>query len=179
AVALAAVETFFAADTRPLEPDLVRQAFAAVTSPGRLERVRVEPTIILDTAHNPHGMRATVAALTEDFAFGTLVGAVSVFHDKDARGILAALEPVLAAVVVTRNSSPRAMPAAQLGAVAAEVFGDDRVRVVVELPDAIDTAVALLETLAAARAHPERAGLGVLVTGSVVTVADARRLFVR
>ena len=67
ACALAAVEAFAGvADENiygpaGLDADLVREAFAKVTSPGRLEVIRRSPTIIIDAAHNPAGMAATVA----------------------------------------------------------------------------------------------------------------------
>jgi dihydrofolate synthase/folylpolyglutamate synthase len=176
AVALAAVEAFLGAGaaTRQLDPELVREGFASATSPGRLERVRTAPTILLDAAHNPHGMTATVAALHEEFAFSRLIAVLGVLADKDVSGILDLLEPVVDAVVCTRSSSPRAMPPDRLGELAAEVFGDQRVTVVPNLPDAIEVAVALAESDVDALA-----GVGVLITGSVVTVADARRLLVR
>jgi dihydrofolate synthase/folylpolyglutamate synthase len=172
AVALAAVEAFLG-DAVAVE--LVRDGFAEVTSPGRLERIRSSPTILLDAAHNPAGMVATATALTEEFDFRRLVAVVGVLADKDATGFLHVLEQVVDAVVVTRNSSPRAMPAARLGALAVEVFGEDRVLVRAELPDAIDAAV----TLAESDTDAQLVGAGVLITGSVVTVADARRLLRR
>ncbi|HEX5741874.1 MAG TPA: folylpolyglutamate synthase/dihydrofolate synthase family protein [Pilimelia sp.] len=176
AVALAAVEAFLGAGAgRQLDADVVREGFAAATSPGRLERVRSAPTILLDGAHNPHGMAATVTAVQEEFAFRRLVGLVSVLADKDAAAVLELLEPVLDAVVVTQNSAERAVPAAELGAVAREVFGPDRVRVRAALPDAIEAAVAWAEESDGGGLS----GAGVLVTGSVVTVADARKLLVR
>jgi len=173
AVALAAVEAFLGAGKeRTLDADTVREGFAAVTSPGRLERVRTAPTILLDCAHNPHGMAATVKTLEEEFAFSRLVGVVAVLADKDAAAMLELLEPVLDAVVVTTNSSPRAMPARELGALAREVFGPDRVTVMGSMPDAIAEAVALAES----EVEGEWSGIGVLITGSVVTAGDARRL---
>jgi dihydrofolate synthase/folylpolyglutamate synthase len=176
AVALAAVEVFLGAgaSTRQLDPEVVRAGFAAVTSPGRLERVRSAPTILLDAAHNPHGMNATVEALREEFSFTRLVVVLGVLADKDVSAILDLLEPVADAIVCTRNSSPRAMPADELGRLATEVFGEDRVSVVPELPDAIEQAVVLAES-----DLDILSGAGVLITGSVVTVADARRLLVR
>ena len=66
AVALAAVEAFAGTDT--LDEDLVRAAFAEVTSPGRLEIIRRSPTIVLDAAHNPHGAEAVGAALEDSFS---------------------------------------------------------------------------------------------------------------
>jgi dihydrofolate synthase/folylpolyglutamate synthase len=176
AVALAAVEAFLGAGTsRQLDPEVVRQGFAGTSSPGRLERVRNAPTILLDGAHNPHGMAATVTALQEEFAFSRLVAIIAVLADKDAGGLLELLEPVVDAVVVTRNTSPRAMPVEELAAVAEEYFGEARVEVAANMPDAIEVAVALAES----DVEGELAGVGVLITGSVATVADARRLLRR
>jgi dihydrofolate synthase/folylpolyglutamate synthase len=176
AVALAAVEAFLGAgNSRELDPETVRAGFAGTSSPGRLERVRTAPTILLDAAHNPHGMAATVAALTEEFDFRRLVAVVAMLADKDVEGTLELLEPVVDAVVVSRSSSPRAMSPARLAEIAVEVFGEDRVTVEPELPDAIATAVGLAEEDVDAGIS----GVGVLVTGSVVTVADARKLFRR
>ena len=175
AVALAAVEAFLGAgaSTRQLDPEVVREGFAAVTSPGRLERVRTAPTILVDAAHNPHGMAATVAALQEEFAFRRLIAVVGVLDDKDAPGMLELLEPIADAVVCTRNSSARSMPAERLGEIAAGIFDAERVRVEPSLPDAIETAVALAEADA-----DEPTGSGIVITGSVVTAADARALLV-
>ncbi|MGC4821958.1 bifunctional folylpolyglutamate synthase/dihydrofolate synthase [Micromonospora sp. DT63] len=176
AVALAAVEAFLGAGARrQLDIEAVREGFATASSPGRLERVRSAPTVLLDGAHNPHGMAATVNALQEEFAFSKLVALVGVLADKDASSLLELLEPVADVVVVTRNSSPRAMPTKELAALAAEIFGEERVEVAEELPDAIELAVALAEE----DVPGELSGVGVLVTGSVVTVADARRLLKR
>ncbi|NJC66511.1 bifunctional folylpolyglutamate synthase/dihydrofolate synthase [Planosporangium flavigriseum] len=176
AVALAAVEAFLGAGAdKALDPETVRAGFAAATSPGRLERVRTSPTILLDAAHNPHGMAATVTALEDEFHFRRLVAVVGTLADKDAHGILELLEPVVDSIVVTRNTSPRAMPAAALGRIATEIFGEDRVRVEPALPDAIEAAV----TLAEEDLDAEVSGVGVLITGSVFTVADARGLLKR
>lgn len=173
ALALAATEAFLGAGReRPLEADLVRAGFAAARSPGRLERVRTAPTILLDAAHNPQGMAATVTAVAEEFDFRRLVAVLAVPADKDVAAMLEYLEPAVAAVVATTNTSPRSMPARQLGRLAAAVFGEDRVRVVPALPDAIEVAVALAEE----DLDSALGGVGVLITGSVVTVTDARAL---
>ncbi|HEX7745912.1 MAG TPA: folylpolyglutamate synthase/dihydrofolate synthase family protein [Micromonosporaceae bacterium] len=176
AVALAAVEAFLGAGaTRQLDVATVREGFAAATSPGRLERVRTAPTILLDGAHNPHGMAATVAALQEEFAFSRLIAVVAVLADKDAAALLDLLEPVVDAVVVTHNTSSRAMPVDELAGLATDVFGEDRVTVAQAMPEAIEAAVELAET----DVQGGLSGAGILVTGSVVTVADARRLLKR
>ncbi|MGH3648025.1 MAG: bifunctional folylpolyglutamate synthase/dihydrofolate synthase [Micromonosporaceae bacterium] len=176
AVALAAVEAFLGAGTdRALDPELVREGFAQAVVPGRLERVRSSPTVLLDAAHNPSGMEATGQALLEEFSFRRLVAVLAVLGDKDVRGMLEALEPVVDAVVVTRNSSPRGLPVDELAGVARQVFGAERVTVAPNLLEAVDAAV----TLAEVNDSGALGGAGVVVTGSVVTVADARRMFAR
>jgi dihydrofolate synthase/folylpolyglutamate synthase len=174
--ALAAVEAFLGAGKdRQLELELVREGFATVDSPGRLERVRSAPTILLDGAHNPHGMAATVNALEEEFSFRHLVAVVAVLGDKDASGLLDLLEPIAARIVVTQNSSPRSMPLNELAQIATDIYGEDRVTVAENMPDAIEEAVVLAE----ADTDGELSGVGVLITGSIVTVADARKLLKR
>jgi dihydrofolate synthase/folylpolyglutamate synthase len=169
--ALAAVEAFLGAGPeRPLDAAVVREAFAAVDSPGRLEVLRRSPTILVDAAHNPAGAGALAGALVESFTFDRLVAVVAVLADKDAYGILAALSGVVDAVVVTTSTSPRAMPAAELAAVAERVLGPDRVVTRATLPDAIEAAVEQAEVGA------ELGGAGVVITGSVVTAAEARAL---
>ncbi|MDY7087386.1 MAG: folylpolyglutamate synthase/dihydrofolate synthase family protein [Actinomycetota bacterium] len=176
ALALAAVEAFLGAGpNKQLELDLVREGFAQVDSPGRLERVRSAPTILLDGAHNPHGMAATVGALEEEFSFRHLVAVVAVLGDKDVSGLLDLLEPVAARIVVTQNSSPRSMPVDELAQLANDIFGEDRVTVAQNMPDAIEEAVVIAEE----DTSGELSGVGVIITGSVVTVADARKLLKR
>ncbi|WP_433357213.1 bifunctional folylpolyglutamate synthase/dihydrofolate synthase [Microtetraspora malaysiensis] len=168
ASALAAVEALTAGDD-PLGDELVRQAFAQVTSPGRLEVVRRGPTVVLDAAHNPGGMEASVDAISESFGFTRLIAVVAVMADKDADTILELLEPIVEEVVVTRNTSPRSMSPEDLAAKAKSVFGADRVHEVARLDDAIDMAVGLAD-------QGDEFGSGVLITGSVVTAGDARML---
>jgi dihydrofolate synthase / folylpolyglutamate synthase len=174
ACALAAVEAFFGAGAQsgPIDVDIVRAAFAAVRSPGRLEAVRSAPTVLVDASHNPAGMTATVQALADGFDFRQLVGVLAMLAGKDAGSVLEILEPVLDQVVVSQNGSPRAMPADELAALAVQVFGPDRVVVETRLDDAISTAVQLAED----SADGVLSGSGVLVTGSVVTAGEARTL---
>ncbi|MFD0419626.1 bifunctional folylpolyglutamate synthase/dihydrofolate synthase [Streptomyces sp. NPDC127108] len=176
AVALAAVEAFFgigAQHARPLDIETVRKAFATVSSPGRLEVVRRSPTVVLDAAHNPAGARAAAGAIGEVFDFSRLIGVIGVSDGKNARGILEAFEPIFAEVVITQNSSHRAQDVDELAGLAVEVFGEDRVQVEPRLPDALEAAITLAEE------EGEFAGGGVLVTGSVITVGEARLLLGR
>ena len=167
--------------TEGLDPDLVRAGFARASSPGRLDILRRSPTVIADAGHNPAGVAATMEALTESFDFDRIIGVVAVMEDKDVEGVLDELEPVLSEIVVTTNSSPRAMPADELAELARDIFGEDRVHVEQRLDDAIEAAVALADEADAELAGEAGGGGGlgsaaVLVTGSVVTAGDAQLL---
>ncbi|WP_372593522.1 folylpolyglutamate synthase/dihydrofolate synthase family protein [Actinotalea sp.] len=174
ALALTAVEAMISG-SGTLSGEIVEVAFADMHSPGRLEVVRSSPTVLVDAAHNPHGVDALVAGVQEAFAFERLVGVVGILQDKDAESILAGLEPLLDEVVVTRSGSPRAQEVDELAEVAREVFGEDRVHTAERLDEAIALAVELSE--AAVEGSPT--GAGVLVTGSVTMAAEARTLFGR
>jgi dihydrofolate synthase/folylpolyglutamate synthase len=174
ACALAAVEAFFGADanTGSLDVETVRAAFAAVRSPGRLEPIRSAPTMLLDAAHNPAGLTASLEAVAEAFQFRRIVAVVGVMADKDASGMLELLEPAVDELVVTQNSSARGLPADELAAAAVPIFGADRITVEPRLDDALEAAVRIAEDTG----DDVLAGTGVLVTGSVVTVGEARTL---
>lgn len=172
ATALAAVEAFLGAGKdKGLDVDTLRDGFAQVSSPGRLERVRTSPSIFIDAAHNPHGARALAAALDTEFSFTRLVGVLAVMHDKDVRGVLEALADSFDDVVVTTNSSPRCMSVSEIAELARDVFGDEKVHTA----DRMDAAIALAVDLA--EDDPDNAvGAAVIVTGSVVSAGDARLL---
>src|SRR4051794_6001849 len=168
ATAVAAVESFLGGGEQRIEPEVLTAAVAGMTSPGRLEVVRRSPTVLVDAAHNPHGARSLVAALDEAFSFTRLVGLVGIVADKDATGMLEVLEPALDHIVVTRSSSPRAMRPEALGRLAVELFGESRVTVVRDLPDALEQAVTIAES--------DGMGGGVIATGSVITAGEVRML---
>jgi dihydrofolate synthase/folylpolyglutamate synthase len=166
AAALIAVEAFFG--EQDLDIDAVRAGFANVTSPGRCEIIHRDPTIILDAAHNPHGAKAIAETLQTEFTFDDVTGIVALMADKDALGILQALEPVMNQIIVTTNSSERSMSVADLTKLANQVFGADRVFAAGSLPEAI--AKAIQDSV---RPLSEES-LAIVITGSVVTVGEAR-----
>ncbi|WP_244666678.1 bifunctional folylpolyglutamate synthase/dihydrofolate synthase [Myceligenerans indicum] len=174
-LALAATEALISGG-KALDGGVVEAGFAHVTSPGRLEVVRSSPTTIVDVAHNPAGAEAMVETLEEVFDLQRVIAVVGIMADKDAEGLLAVLEPSVAEIVVTRNSNERAMDPEELAEVGRDVFGDDRVHVAADLAEAIQVATDLAE---AGDEVGVGAGTAVLVTGSVVTVADARILLRR
>jgi dihydrofolate synthase/folylpolyglutamate synthase len=173
AVAIAALEAFFGGE-KAIDAEILQEAFASVTSPGRLEVVRSSPTILVDAAHNPAGIRVSAEAIHEAFNFTKLVVVVGVLREKDAEEILRQLQESLGGLATeycfTQSNSPRAVPADDLAEIAVDLgFGEDNIHVTEKLDDAIEWAVERAE------ADDEAAG-GVLVTGSITLVADARIL---
>ncbi|CAN2211425.1 FolC Folylpolyglutamate synthase [Candidatus Nanopelagicaceae bacterium] len=166
AAALVAVEAFFG--DQELDIEAVRAGFANVTSPGRCEVVHREPTIILDAAHNPHGAAAIAETVQSEFTFDEVIGVVAPMGDKDIHGILLELEQVMDSVIVTANSSTRSTPVDKLEMIAIEIFGADRVFSDESLEKALDRAIK-----DSVRPLSDDS-VGILVTGSVVTVGEAR-----
>jgi len=166
ASALVAVEAFFG--DQPLDIEAVRAGFAAVTSPGRCEVIHRDPTVILDAAHNPHGAKALSETLKSEFNFDEIVAVVGVFADKDATGILQELEPIVDHVIVTQSTSSRAMSSTELEKIASSIFGSDRVFEISDLHTALDRAVT-----DAVRPLSDDS-VGIIVTGSVVTVGESK-----
>ncbi len=163
-VAIAAVEAFLGGGTQPLAQDVVEEGLATATSPGRLQVIGVEPTVIIDAAHNPHGAQALAKAIGSYFTFDELTIVLGVLADKDARGIVRALAPVATRFQVTRSSSERAVPVEQLEELVAELTETGVSHEFEDLESALDDA---REWAAAA---PRRA---VLVTGSITMIGDA------
>ena len=174
ALALASVEAFFGAGAgRQLDIERVRAGFAAVESPGRLERISQSPSIFIDAAHNAHGGRALANSLREEFDFQRLIAVVGMLQGKDARGFLREIEPLVSDIVVTETTSPRAIPVDELALLAEEIFGPDRVSSGDTLTEAVDLAIDLIG-MSNPTDEDEAGGEGIIVTGSVVTAGAAR-----
>ncbi|WP_026501825.1 bifunctional folylpolyglutamate synthase/dihydrofolate synthase [Bifidobacterium magnum] len=157
-----------------LDADLVSEALSGVKIPGRIEQIRTSPTIIIDGGHNVNAAQSLRAAIEENYDFTQLVGVVAMMKDKQVEEYLGVLEPILSQIVVTQNSwMARCMPAEQLEQIALKVFGEGRVICVPDLPDAIQTAVDMVDSedeLGVGYGH------GVLICGSFITAGDARIL---
>lgn len=166
ACALVAAE---ALEGRALDDDAVRRALAGVASPGRLDVRPGPPTLVLDVAHNPHGARALVGALAELAPGRQQYAVVAAMADKDVAGLLGELAPGVAEVICTANSSPRSLAAEELARIAGEIFPPSQVHVA----GSVESALAVARQRAAQASPSGAAEPIVLVTGSVVTVADA------
>ncbi len=159
AAAIVALEAFLG---RPLSEPAVRKALAGTSSPGRLEVISRRPLVILDGAHNPAGAQALALTLPEAFTWDRLHLVIGVSANKDVEGIAASLAPLASRAYATRNSSERSGDTDRMAS-ALEAAG-----VMAQRFDSVESA------LAAARADSATGDL-ILVTGSLYTVADARR----
>jgi len=161
ALAIAAVESLFGNGSRPIPDDILSIALGNVTSPGRLQYLAANPPIIVDAAHNPHGAVALAAAIRDVLPFDKVWCVIGVLDDKDARGIIEALDPVVGGFICTQSGSDRAMQANDLSDIVASLVGADRV-------SAEPTLTAALET-ASSMCGPSDA---IMVTGSITLVGD-------
>lgn len=165
AVAIAAVEQFMGSAETALPDGILRAALADVSSPGRLQVIAKNPTILLDAAHNPHGARSLADALVNSFGSPKAIGVISILGDKDARGVLLALEPVFEKIILTRSSSTRATAVDELVPLAEEIFGKERVLQAEGALAAINQAKKILSP-----------GGIVVVSGSITLIGDALKL---
>ncbi|MFJ2620059.1 bifunctional folylpolyglutamate synthase/dihydrofolate synthase [Glutamicibacter sp. NPDC087344] len=173
-VALAAVEAFLGGGQRELNTELVREGFAATSSPGRLELVRTAPSILVDAGHNPDGIRVSAEAIRESFGFSRLVLMVGILQEKDAEAMLYTMREEYGDLVedlcITQSSSPRAIPAGELANMAlAAGWPEEDIHVTEDLEDAIEWSVGRAE------AGDDLSG-GVLVTGSITLVGEVTTL---
>ncbi|MGP9487174.1 bifunctional folylpolyglutamate synthase/dihydrofolate synthase [Glutamicibacter sp. 287] len=169
-VALAAVEAFLGGGERELNIDLVRNGFAATTSPGRLELVRSAPSVLVDAGHNTDGLKASAEAIKESFGFSRLVLMVGILREKDAEAMLYTMREEYGDLVddlcLTQSSSPRAIPAGELATLAVDAgWPEEDLHVTENLEDAVEWCVGRAE------AGDDLAG-GVLVTGSITLVGE-------
>lgn len=172
ALAVAAVEAFTGEST--IDRDVLGEAFALMRSPGRLEVMLREPTVIIDAAHNPHGMKSLVRTLEHEFDFTKRIALFAPMGDKDVAGMLALLEPFFDAIIVTKNSSPRATDIPRLEELAIARFGRSRTRTAPDLVTGISDAITWAKSEGGLKAESGRMRSAVVITGSVVTVGEAR-----
>ena len=163
AVAIAAVESFLGRGAQALDEDVLSEGIAGTTSPGRLQPIATDPTVVVDAAHNPHGAKALAEALPVAFPSEHVVGVVGILGDKDARGFVRALKDTVATFVVTQPPGERALDADEFARVVVDEVGEDRVVVEPSLASALQEARSLADEADADDAL-------VLVAGSIVMV---------
>lgn len=163
ALAIAAVESFLGDGSVALDADLLAQGLGEATSPGRLQLLGIEPTVLIDAAHNPHGATALVEAVRANFNFEQIAVVVGVLGDKDVDGILAPLATIAERFYVTASGSDRAIEADELAERAMQATDPDRVIAVSDAVEAVELAREWAD---------EGSGRAVLVTGSITILGE-------
>lgn len=164
ATALAAVEVYAGQAGLTLEEEAIRTALKSARFAGRLELMAVEPTVVLDGAHNEEKMSALTAAIEQVFDYDRLIVVLGMLETKAARPIVEKLARLSSAMITT---CPRVLgkPAIKADALA------DLAR-----EAGIDSVEAVEEPLAALHRALEIARPGdlVVVTGSLYLIGTVR-----
>lgn len=146
--------------------EAVHEGLRDVRWPGRLEILGHEPLVVVDCAHNPYSARVLRRALEEWFPGQRWVLIFGASADKDIAGMLDALLPISEYTIVTRSDHPRAASPIGLADVVASVGGGAEVSVNVR--KSLRRGLTVMDP-----------GSGLLVTGSIFLVADAREEWAR
>jgi dihydrofolate synthase/folylpolyglutamate synthase len=162
AIAVAATEELLG---RSLDPDAVREGFAGLTLPGRLEVLRRQPLVVIDGAHTMESMAAGAAALDEEFPpflWKVVVGALA---DKKLDEILSELAGIAGDVYAVTAPGSRGIPARVVAEAARRALPDHTVHEAGSVSNGVGAAL-------------EAAGAdgAVLVTGSMYVAGEARSL---
>lgn len=109
----------------PVPRRALRDGLARARQPGRFQVVGRQPLRILDVAHNPHAARALAANLAGIGAGagqgGRLIAVLALLADKDARGVIEPLLPLVQRWHVAGLEGPRGLSGASLSALLAEM----------------------------------------------------------
>ena len=115
AVALTALDTLRRSGW-DLPAEGVRKGLAAAVWPARFELVERAPLFVVDGGHNPQCVAATAEAIRRYMPGGRCVILMGVLADKDWSAMIDILADVAEGFVCAAPDSPRALPAADLGA---------------------------------------------------------------
>jgi dihydrofolate synthase/folylpolyglutamate synthase len=162
AVSLTAVEAFL---DRQIDHDLVQEAFAEFSSPGRLQVLKRNPTIVIDAAHNPAGIKATKQGITESFQFDNLILILAFMGDKDVDQILEVLKGFAQVVILTQTNSARAL---SVGDLAKKVKNISQFATRIESSDNSSEAIKLAIDIAKDLGN----SAGIIALGSVVLAGE-------
>lgn len=160
-VAIAAAAQWRARGQTWITRNVIRSGLAQTVWPGRMEILSRDPLLVVDCAHNPYSAQVLAEALRQWFPQTRWLLIFGASMDKDIAGMLRALLPLAEHVIVTRSYHPRATAPYTLADLCAELGKGAEI--------AVDMERALAQ--AQARLQP---GWGILVTGSIFAVADAR-----
>jgi dihydrofolate synthase/folylpolyglutamate synthase len=161
ALAVAAIEAFTG---EPVVGATLTEAWRHVANPGRFEIIEGDRTVVIDVAHNPHGVSALTETLDERFPRRPRIVVVGINPHKDVEAMLHRLQPHTRVVITTEVANAPAVPATILGKLAAEL-GYPEVHIEPRAEGAIAAAMAI--------ANEDDV---VVLTGSHYWIGEIRRI---
>ena len=144
----------------------IRAGLEKVKWTGRLEIIQNNPTLILDGAHNPSGVKIVRQALEEIFSYHRLILVLAIFADKDYKKMIQILAPNADLIITTKAKSPRATPPQIIAKEAAQYIEKNKIIVTEDISQAINSALS----------NSKEEDL-ICITGSLYTVGEAKRYF--
>jgi len=144
----------------------IRTGLEKVKWTGRLEIIQNNPTLILDGAHNPSGIRIVRQALQEIFSYHRLILVLAIFADKDYKKMIQIIAPKADLIITTRAKSPRAAPPQAIAKEVAQYIEQNKIIITENIPKAINCALS----------NSKKDDL-ICITGSLHTVGEAKRYF--
>ncbi len=159
----AGLATAAAVELRSICPGLtdlaIEKGLATAKWPCRLERVLESPEVVIDVAHNAAGAYELARALE-----GPCIMLLAVSSDKDATAIISALAPRAHSLILSQFDGPRALPAVELETHAHSL-----------IHERVDD---LSKAIARGIEHARATQLPLVITGSLFTAGQARKLLI-
>jgi len=144
----------------------IRDGLEKVKWTGRLEIIQNNPTLILDGAHNPNGVKIARQALEEIFSYHRLILVLAIFADKDYKKMIQIIAPIADLIITTKAKSPRAASPQIIAKEAVQYIDENKIIITENIPQAINFALS--------KSNQDDL---ICITGSLYTVGEAKKYF--
>lgn len=144
----------------------IRVGLEKVKWTGRLEIIQNNPTLVLDGAHNPNGVKVVRDALKEIFSYHRLILVLAIFADKDYKKMIQIIVPNADLIITTKTENSRATSPRIIAKEAAQYIDKNKIIVTENIPQAINCALS----------NSKEDDL-ICITGSLCTVGEAKKYF--
>jgi dihydrofolate synthase/folylpolyglutamate synthase len=101
-------------DRCPVSEEAIRAGLTSVRLTGRFQKIAEAPAVYVDVAHNPEAAAVLAASIQGVERRGRVHAVFGILRDKDARGVLEAMRPVIDVWHVASTHGPRGLAAAGL-----------------------------------------------------------------
>jgi len=144
----------------------IRDGLEKVKWTGRLEIIQNNPTLVLDGAHNPSGIKVVRDTLKEIFSYHRLILVLAIFADKDYKKMIQIIASKADLIITTKAKNPRATPPQVIAKEAAQYIDKKKIITTENIPQAINCALS----------NSKKDDL-ICITGSLYTIGEAKKYF--